>query len=391
MPPSTRTSTVSAADPSANAHVKAAIDRAIFFGGELGIQVAAYRHGRLIVDTWSGVAHPDGRPVDGMTLFNVYSVSKAVAATAVHVQAERGLLDYEAPIATYWPEFGARGKDRATVRDALTHRTGVPYMPEGTTPEAMCDWDRMCDGIAASAPSYPVGGDPAYHSVTFGWILGEIVRRTDPARRPFGRYVEEEIARPLGITDLWFGLPDRCADRVATLRNDNAADKLPPEDSPFIKSVPYAVQLVPEVFSRPDVQRACIPAVGGIYNARSEARFWAMLANSGSLDGVRLLSSDRVATFPTPRPGTAPDPVYFGIPMPLSNAGFWLGAEVPLLATVKNPKAICCPGAGGSIGWADPETGVAVAICHNRMLIRRGSFDQPLVPVADAIREVLGL
>src|SRR5690606_37810685 len=109
-----------------------------------------------------GIADPaTGRPVDGDTLFNVFSVTKAVAATAVHVQAEKGLLDYDAPIADYWPEWGCHGKEKATVRDALTHRTGTPQMPAGTTPEMICDWDAMVTAIAALEPLLPVGDKPA--------------------------------------------------------------------------------------------------------------------------------------------------------------------------------------------------------------------------------------
>lgn len=379
-------------DSQANALVKAAIDRVIFERGELGVQVAAYRDGKLMIDTWGGIADPAGTPVDGQTLFNVFSATKAVAATAIHLQAEKGLIDYDAPIARYWPEFAANGKTGATVRHALTHRTGVPHMPEGTTPEMMCDWDGMCEKIAALPPIFPVGGDPAYHSITFGWILGEIVRRTDPKHRSFPDYIREELCDPLSIDDLWVGIPDEVEPRIAKLRNDNAGDPLPPADSSFIRSVPYSVQLIPEVFEQPAVRRASIPAVGGIFTARSSARFWGVLANGGELDGRRLLSADRVAAFNRPRPNNhTPDPVYFGMAMPLSEAGFWLGAALSPIAAVKNEGAICCPGAGGSIGWADLDRRISVAICHNRMLNRRGSLDHPLVPVADAVREALGI
>ena len=138
----------------ANAIVKRAIDDVIGAGREIGVQVAAYRDGKLVVDAWGGVADPaTGRRVDGDTLFNVYSVTKAVAATALHMQAERGLIDYDTPIVKYWPEYGARGKAKTTVRDALTHRACVPQMPEGVTPEMMCDWDAMTRAIARPHPA----------------------------------------------------------------------------------------------------------------------------------------------------------------------------------------------------------------------------------------------
>lgn len=372
----------------AQAAVQDALDAAVASGREIGLQVCAYLDGRCVIDVWAGLADPEsGRAVDGDTLFNVFSVSKAVTATALHVQAERGLVDYDAPIAAYWPEFAAHGKGVATVRLALTHRIGVPQMPAGVTPEMMCDWSAMASAIADLPPLFPVGEKTAYQSMTFGWIVGEIVRRTDPKRRPFGRFVQDEIAAPLGLSDLWLGIPDEVEPRIAKLTDANAGDPPPPETSLFAASMPHAVALVPRVFERPDVRRACIPGVGGIFNARSQARFFAMLAQGGELDGVRLLSPDRVAGFSTPRAASdEPDPVMFGVPLPISVGGYWLGGP-----KVKNPRAIWHPGAGGSIGWADPDAGLAVAICHNRMFNTRDPADDPILPICDAVRVALGL
>ena len=168
--------------PTANAAVQQVLDRLVSEGVEMGVQVAAYFGGDLIVDAWAGSADAAvGHAVDGDTLFNVFSVTKAVTATALHVQAERGLVEYDQPVARYWPEYAANGKEMVTVRDALSHCTGTPQMPPGVTPEGICDWDAMAAGIAALAPCYPVG-QPAYQAVSFGWVIGEIVRRTDPAR-----------------------------------------------------------------------------------------------------------------------------------------------------------------------------------------------------------------
>lgn len=377
----------------ANAAVEATIHQAIREQGEIGIQVAVYHQGKLVIDTWGGIADTvTGRPVDGDTLFNVFSVTKAVAATAVHIQAERGLLDYDAPIADYWPEWGCHGKEKATVRDALTHRTGTPQMPEGTTPELICDWDAMVAGIAALKPLLPVGDKPAYQSMSFGWVLGEIVRRTDPLRRPFGQFIQDEICKPFAIADLWVGIPDHVESRIARLVNANAADPKPAEESLFVKSLPNNVQLIPEVFERPDVRRACIAAVGGIFNARSEARFWAILAQGGTLDGVKLLSPERVDAACVPRIGNDPDPVYFNAIMPLSEGGYWMGSDsVPFVGMVQGPRTICCPGAGASIGWADPDTGLAVAFCHNRMIRPKTCEEHPFFGIANTIRSSLGL
>jgi CubicO group peptidase (beta-lactamase class C family) len=377
----------------ANQSVQDAVQRAIADRGEIGIQVAAYLDGELVVDTWGGIADVDSaRAVDGDTLFNVYSVTKAVAATAVHVQAQKGLLDYDAPIADYWPEWGCHGKEKATVRDALTHRTGTPQMPAGTSPESICDWDATVAGIAALEPIFPVGEVPAYQSMSFGWVLGEIVRRTDPLRRTFGEFIQQEICAPLGIQNLWVGIPDGVESRIATLVNDEAGAPLPPADSLFARSLPASVQLIPEVFERPDVRRACIAGVGGIFTARSEARFWALWASQGSLDGVRLLSPERVAAACIPRVGNEPDPVYFNAVMPLSEGGFWMGSTaMPFVGMIRGESAICCPGAGASIGWADPESGLAVAFCHNRMMRPKTCEEHPFYDIARVIYASLGI
>ena len=214
----------------ANAIVSAAIQRAVDAGTEIGVQVAAYYQGKLAIDTWGGLADPTtGRTVDGETLFNVYSVAKAVTATALHMQVARGLIEYDAPIARYWPEYAAHGKAKTTVRHALTHRAGLPQMPEGVTPERMCDWDWMVRGIAALKPLAEPGTRTLYQAMSFGWIIGELVRRTDPRQRSIGRFIREEIAAPLAVGDLWIGIPDSVESRIARLTNATPAI---PEERP---------------------------------------------------------------------------------------------------------------------------------------------------------------
>ncbi|MFL6679619.1 MAG: serine hydrolase domain-containing protein [Burkholderiaceae bacterium] len=375
----------------ANAPVQRAIDHAIAAGREIGVQVAAYHRGQLVVDAWGGSADPaTGRPVTGDTLFNVYSVTKAVAATALHMLVDRGRLAYDAPVATWWPEYAAHGKGATTVRDVLTHRAGVPQMPAGVTPERLCDWDWMTRAIADLAPLAAPGSKTLYLSMTFGWIVGELVRRADDRHRSLGRFVREEICAPLQAPDLWIGLPDSELHRVAS--QVDAMLPIPPAHLPplFAASMPSAVALEPRVFERPDVRRAEVAGVGGIFTARSEARFWAMLAGGGALDGVRVLSQDLVATLNIPRPDSAePDPVMFGFPLPLTIGGFWSGGEHPPVCSAKSPRALCHPGQGGSIGWADPDTQLAVAICHNRLFNPSTREEDAILAIADAVRHAL--
>jgi CubicO group peptidase (beta-lactamase class C family) len=376
----------------ANDLVQVKVDELLSSGRELGIQVVAYLDGEPVVDISAGVADPEaGRDVEPDTIFNVFSVTKAVTVTALHLQVERGMLAYDDPVVCYWPEYGANGKKATTVRDIVTHRSGVPQMPSGITPEKMCDWAYMVREIENATPLAPPGTKALYQAMTHGWLIGELVRRSDPTHRSLGCFVREEIARPLGISDLWIGLPDEARPRVAKLFDAN-----PPLDAPrpelFRAATPPEVELIPSVFERPDVRRAEIAAVGGIFNARSCARFWAMLAQGGELDGVRLLSADRVATFAEPRSNSAePDIVMYGQPMPISIAGFWLGGSQPPVAAPKHARAICHPGAGNSIGWADPTTRLAVAICHNRMLQPRQREGDSVLEIAETLRSALGL
>jgi len=370
-----------------NDAVQETIDQLVADGKEIGIQVSAWLGEEQIVDCWSGLADATtGQAVDADTLFNVYSVTKAVSATAMHMQVERGLVEYDAPVATYWPEFAAAGKGDVTVRHVLSHTSGVLRMPPDVTPELMTNWDWMCRRIAEMEGVYPAGSRSSYQSMTFGWLIGEVVRRTDPKHRPFGQFVKEEIADPIGATDLWLGIPDDAEPRVAKL--DAAAVYVAPDNNMMREAQPLIVDLMPDPFERPYVRRACIPAVGGIFNARSNARFWAMLANGGQFNGARLLSEERVATFAAPRPHfDDADPVFFGMVVPIAWSGYWLGgAKNPPVSAPRSMKALCHPGMGGNIGWADPDTKLAVGMCHNRMFDTVDISQDSRTIIGDVIR-----
>ena len=378
-----------AGDP--NKIVQQAVDVAINERGEVGMQVAAYQDSKLVIDVWGGIADPDtGKKVDGDTVFQTFSNIKAVTATALHIQAEKGLVDYYTPIAHYWPEFGKHGKEKGTVYDALTHRIGVPLMPFGVTPELMCDWDWMVGEIADMHPLFEPGTGSGYMAYTFGWVVGEVVRRTDPKGRPFGAFVQEEICKPLGIDSLWIGIPDEVEPRVAKLINGPVfVGKVPP-DSLMNRAMPAEVGVTQEIFGRHDVLRACIPGAQGIMNARSEARFFAMLANRGELDGVRLLSEDRVSTFHIPRPPASYDPVH-GVPHNGSIGGFHRAGSPGMGPAGYNPHMFGHNGAGGAVAWADPDARLAVAITHNRMIPHGPPDESPLTPVGQAVRDALGV
>ena len=360
--------------------------------GEEGLGVAAYLDGELIINTWAGLADSAiGRVVDERTLFQVFSVTKAFTATALHLQAERGLVDYDLPIARYWPEFGARGKHRITVRDALCHRAGIPQMPTGVTPELMFDWDWMIRQIESYRPWFPAGTANAYHVLVWGWLIGEVIQRTDPLGRSVDRFIQQEVCEPLGITDFHLGLAKDQAHRVTRL----AADWEPTRDSDHLREAaqPVAVAAAPPLHNREDTWAACLPGAGGIANAESVARLFAMLAGGGALGRTRLLSTARVHACRRPRDDSdAPDEM-FETPAWIGQGGYWLGGDLRrrIPADGSLPAVLNQPGAGGSTGWAELDTGLAVAICHNRQFVvdrKDPGFTARITPIADAVREV---
>jgi CubicO group peptidase (beta-lactamase class C family) len=265
----------------AQAAVQALLDELVGTGAERGLQVAAYLDGRMVVDAWAGVADPaTGRAVDGDTLFTFFSCGKGVTATVVHLLAERGLLDYDDPIAKHWPAFAANGKERITIRHTLAHTAGLPNAPEGIP---ITDWDALCRAIADMTPLWEPGTQTASHSYTFGWLLGEVACRADG--RPIERIVAEEICAPLGIDALFFGIPDSVEAHVAPLEHDPTQTANP--------AIAADLRELAETFNRADIRRAVIPAAGGIANARALARHYASLVGAG-VDGVRLLPPERV-------------------------------------------------------------------------------------------------
>ncbi len=342
-----------------NDEIHQIIQDLVVSGQEVGLQVAAYVDGQLVVDTWAGVAdEATGRPVDGETLFTSWSTTKGFVATCAHILAERGVLDYDRPIAYYWPEFAAHGKGAATVRHALTHSVGVPQLPPQTTPELICDWDGMCAAIADLEPLWAPGTKVGYHAWTFGWIIGEIVRRA--SGRPLAQVAREDLCRPLGINSFFLGIPDEVESRVAPLGEE------PPVERSALgqRAMPPGLMSAATV-NRPDVRRAAVPGAGGIMNARAIARHYAMLAEGGALDGVRVLSARQVALASALQIDER-DEVNGG---PTRRAlGYMLGgAEAEGGAPAMGPSvtAFGHNGHGGSLGFADPQRRLGFGLTKN--------------------------
>ena len=357
--------------------------------GEIGVQVAAYSDGELVVDACAGSMEygADDEPVDRSTVFPIFSVTKAVTATAVHIQAERGFLDYDAPLATYWPEYGTKGKETITIRHVLSHRAGVPQMPLEATPEQMADWDWMIERLADVKPYSAPGTRNTYLSYTFGWLLGEVVRRTDPTHRAFTEFVQEEICEPLGVEAFWMGIPPEVEPRVAKLRRTEHWPS-PEPGTLYNDAVPPNLLFNPDNYNLPVFHQAVIPAAGAIADARSVARIFSLLANRGEVGGVRLLSEERVLACLEPRPDTLGwDEVYERPGNAVGVGGYYLHADQQRIISPgpSDRRVLCHPGAGGSIGWADVDARVSIAICHNRMFVEPP--EPPLGPLGDAAYE----
>ena len=362
--------------------VQETIDELVESGAERGLQVAVYRHGEQVVDAVAGVADPaTGRPVTPDTPFYAYSTGKGATATVAHVLVERGAFGYDTPIVDLWPEFGAHGKEKATIRHALTHTVGVPGIPADTTPEDLCDWDKMCALIADAEPWWEPGTKTAYHAYPFGYIIGEIVRRA--TGKPISQVLWEEVAGPLGVADeLFFGMQESELGRLARLEDvEGSAEFLAsmPDDSPFFKLGPRETTPTAEFGNRTDILKADIPA-GGKMSARAMARMYSALMDE--VDGVRLISDERLREVSAA--------AFSGEDQIMGNPVTWsLGYSIGGIRgpAEENPSVFGIGGVGGSFAYADTATGVAFALTKNRLTADFGAAEQVAGIVAKAVAE----
>ena len=336
--------------------IRALLENYIDRGEERGLQVAAYLNGERIVDCWAGVADPaSGRLVDGETLFTVWSAGKGVDATLVHLLVERGLLSYETRLAELWPEFAAHGKQDITVAHVLTHMSGIPQIPADVTPDEVLDWGAMRRRMERLTPLWKPGTASGYHAMTYGWLVGEIVQRIDGRR--FADFVRAEICAPLGIRDLYFGIPAEEEPRVAVLEDASDPVLPPPADVLKVTATP-AWRYPPSAWANQSaVRRACVPSSGCIANARALAAHYAALAH-----GERLLPAARVREMSAlrfeGRDCTTGNPERRAL-------GYHLGG--PDSALGERVSAFGHGGLGGTLAFADPELGLAFALTKNRL------------------------
>jgi CubicO group peptidase (beta-lactamase class C family) len=344
----------------ARAEVAAAVDELVGSGAEVGLQVCVIRHGHTVVDVAAGLADvAAGAPVSGDTLFFAASTAKGVAASLAHALAERGELDYDLRVADVWPEFGSHGKETVTVRHILLHTAGLPGLPPETTVEDLCDWDRMCSALADAHPWWEPGTRFGYHAKTFGFLLGETLRRV--TGRGIPDLLRAFVTGPLGIEDeVHFGVPPRLLHRVARQVPGGGDVPAPPPGSALDRAMPRAVRPDAEYANRVDVLTAVNPSEGTM-TARGVARLYAALL--GHVGALGLVSPQRLAAIAAIA-FTGTDEV-MGVP---AEWAFGYSPYRPGGIPGRTGSTFGMVGMNGSAAYADIDSGVAVAVMRNHFV-----------------------
>ncbi|WP_460110300.1 serine hydrolase domain-containing protein [Streptomyces sp. YKOK-J1] len=337
--------------------------------GELGAAVAVTVAGETVVDLWGGWADAArARPWERDTLVNVWSTTKGPVALCAHLLVDRGLLDLDRPVAAYWPEFAAAGKEDVRVRDLLSHRAGLSGLREPHSVEQLYDWELTTARLAATEPWWEPGTRSGYHALTWGFLVGEVVRRVSGLRP--GAFLEREVTGPLGL-DFTIGLPEKEAGRAAELVHARSRDdgeraaafgRLPQAAIAALANPPVGAAQANTAAWR----AAEIPAANGHGTARSVAALYGVFAGRGSYGDRRFLSpgaAERVRE----GQGRCRDLVLGAGFEGETEVGLGLWLSGPHGSYGPNPRAFGHDGFGGSCGLADPEAEVSLGYAMNRM------------------------
>jgi CubicO group peptidase (beta-lactamase class C family) len=341
-----------------------------------GMAVAVYHHGELVVDAWTGRRNAAGDPWTRDTMSMSFSTTKGVVATIVHRLVDRGLLDYDAPVATYWPEFATAGKGSITLRHLLTHQAAlhdVRALVDST--EGLLDWENMIKLLAEAEPAWEVGTRSGYHALTYGYLVGEVIRRVTGLT--VNEALQREIVEPLGIGGMYIGAPPAVRGDIAEqLVDPKSLDRLFKTTqylSRFDRYRPLHSALViddiVDVATTEHIHDSEIPAANGVFTARSLARMYAALATPDDFDGPPLVSAEtmREATrIQTTGDGRTGERVGRDAAV-MFNMRWRLGYHVVGTTSGVLPRAFGHFGFGGSGAWGDPESGLAVAMILNQV------------------------
>ena len=341
--------------------------------GEIGAAVAAFWHGEKVVDLWGGSRTPGGdEPWTENTMVLVMSITKGIAAMTLAVANARGWLDYDAPVARYWPEFAQNGKDDITVRQLLAHEAGLVVLDERLTIENLRDLDNVARVLARQKPAWTPGTRHGYHSMTIGFYMQELIRRVDPGHRTLGRFFQEEIATPLQL-EFYIGLPPEIPDsrvakitRLVGLRGIQAFWKVPLtiiRRGLFPWSILRRSMAIPADVDFNDRRslEAELPAANGIGTARAIARAYSAFAEGGAEIGLNPETLARITAEPD---AERPLDEILGVPTYLS-LGF--ARPGPGRSFGSSTRAFGAPGAGGSLAFADPDAHLGYAYVMNKL------------------------
>lgn len=360
------------------AAVREEFDRNFAERGEVGASVSVTVDGETVVDLWGGVADPaTGRPWERDTIGIVWSCTKGAVALCAHMLVSRGELDLDAFVPGYWPEFAKNGKERVTVRMLLAHQAGLAAIRDPLPEPGLLDWDLVVDMLAAQEPLWPPGTQHGYHALTYGHVVGEIVRRI--SGRSLGSFFRDEVADPLGL-DFWIGMPAEHDERVAPIipvEPPAAQDEVSeffakamadPTSIPALVALNSGGMLFPGVVDRREVYGAEIPAANGIANARALAAMYRPLALGGSVDGVDLLDEDTLAEATRVASASSVDAT-LGVPTRFA-LGFMKAMDNRALpgndSVLIAEDAFGHAGYGGSVGFADPVARMSFGYSMNK-------------------------
>ena len=341
--------------------------------GEIGAAVAAYFRGEKVVDLWGGRRTPTSdAPWNRDTMVIVMSTTKGLAAMTLALANSRGWLDYEAPVARYWPEFAQNGKAEITVRQLLGHEAGLVLLDEQLSIEKMRDLDYVGHLLARQKPAWVPGTRHGYHAMTVGMYMQELIRHVDPRRRTLGRFFHEEIAEPLGI-EFYIGLPSDIPDsrlaKFKPLSRARAILALRSTPAALIRKVLLPGSLLRRSLSIPSDadfnERRCleveVPAGNGVGTARAIARAYSAFAEGGTELGIM---PETFARLTAPPIVARPKDEVLGIPAYYSLGFIRPGPDI---AFGSSPRAFGTPGAGGSFGFADPDVRLGYAYVMNKL------------------------